>query len=244
MSLIANLFDFKSGSQAFRYSLFAMLAVDTALIVMHLAAYAALYLGWLATVPRAVSLFGDSSSAAELFTYLKWCITVAALTLIFVRCRVPLFLGLAITFAVILTDDALGLHERGALLITARFPDLPKFGLTRHVVGELLVWAILGIGVVGACLWGWLGSPRLWRKAALPFFASFCMLILFAVGIDVMQIPLLRLTDDAFTEHLSFSLNTIESAGEVVVGSLTAAVAIATHVQFDRAKVADAKPIL
>lgn len=234
MSRIANLFDFKGGTRTFRYLFVVLLTLDGVLIGLHLAAFAALHWGWLATIPRAVSLFGDSSSAAELVTYLKWCITVATLTLIFVRCRVPLFLGLAIAYAVILADDALGLHERGALLITAWFPDLPKLGLTRHVVGELLVWAILGIGVVGACLWGWFDSPRVWRRAAWPFLASFGLLVFFAVGLDVMQIPLLRLTDDPLTEHLSFGLNTVESAGEIAVGSLTASIAVATHAQFVR----------
>ena len=223
----------------FRQILVVLLAIDAALIGLHLAAYAALYWGWLTTTPRAASLFGDSSSAAELFTYLKWCATVAALALIFVRHRVQLFLGLVIAYAVVLVDDAVGLHERGAMLITASFPDMPKLGLTRHIVGELLVMATLGIGVTGIFLWGWFASPRLWRRAALPFLASFGMLIFFAVGVDVVQVPLLGLTGEAFTAALSFILRTIESAGEIALGSLTAAVAIATHVQFVQPAVVD-----
>jgi hypothetical protein len=155
-------------------------------------------------------------SYAEIFGYLKILAIVALLISIPRVWKRPIYLAFIAIFTFMLLDDSLELHETWGFFI-AETLGLPPLGRLRPIdPGELLVWTLAGIPLLGAAVAAVLRSPREDRGNGFLLMAALSVLALFAVVADMAHIVLrwaFRGADDLFA--------VIEDGGEQITLSLT-----------------------
>ena len=124
-------------------------------------------------------------------------------------------------FTFMLLDDSLELHETWGFFF-AETLDLPQVGGLRPMdPGELLVWTLAGIPLLGAAVAAVLRSPREDRRNGLLLMAALAVFALFAVVADMAHVVLswaFRGADDLFA--------VIEDGGEQVTLSLMCGLAV------------------
>jgi hypothetical protein len=212
-----------TGARAFLGILAALLAVDAALVLLHVL-HELQDMGVIdggAWLHSRSLLLSEERGYGEIWGYAKALAATAGLLALCWRSRAPVFGALAFTFALIVLDDSLMIHEVfGHRLATGLALD-PSFGLRAQDLGELSVWAMLGVAVVAALAVGFRCSNRRARATAAIFFGLLAALVFVAVGIDMLNIAL----HDAFPgAHRLWPL--AEEGGELVVLSLTCAAAV------------------
>lgn len=160
-------------------------------------------------------------SYAEIFGYLKILAILAMLISIPGVWKRPIYLAFSAIFTFVLLDDSLEVHETLGFLI-AETLDLPPVGGLRPIdPGELLIWTLAGIPLLGAAVAAILRSPREDRRNGLLLMAALAALALFAVVADMAHVVLRRAfrgADDLFA--------VIEEGGEQVTLSLMCGLAI------------------
>lgn len=149
--------------------------------------------------------------------------TAAALLLRRGMQGVPVYLGWSVALLVTMLDDALELHERGGewLVDSVGLPDPP--GLRTQDVGELLVWAGIGVLVLSLLLLTHRRSAEVGRQDSWRLAGLVVLLMSFAVGVDMLHVALPPLPDG-----LEVLVVWVEAAGEV--GSMAAIFAFVVHV--------------
>ena len=212
----------------FRKFFVAMLAADLAFVLLHIALRGFEAAEVIHEVPPLLSVFGDVG-LAERFNHAKWVLIVILMAVLFHRLRVPVFLAFSAIFLLILADDALRLHERGSVLVNAHWPHMPTFGMSSAEMGEVVVWAALGLLTVPVILWGMLATERRWWPQAGLILAGLAGLVFFGVVFDMMQEPLHHIETPGVAYWLLQLAGLVESAGESFFASFTAASAIAIH---------------
>lgn len=202
---------------------FSLLAIDATLMLGHIGGLAAQAAGWVAEVPAWLSTFGDTSPA-ERVNHLKWVAVIGCLVLVWRRTKAPVFLALAIVFAIVLADDALQLHERFGPKIRG------KFGLSGTIAGikasqfaEMVVWAALACIILPLLVLGYRRSSHRWRVAAIFPILGFSAAVFAGVGLDTVQEGVRLIADQTVAAALLLSLQLAECFGESAAASLTAA---------------------
>ncbi len=107
----------------------------------------------------------------------------------------------ALVFGYVLIDDALSLHERYGTLLMRALPLTPVSGLRAQDVGEVLVWA--GVGVLPGALMTRayrVGSPAD-RRYSRTLLALFCALVFFGGVVDTLHGTLLSGVLTALLNH-------------------------------------------
>ena len=129
---------------------------------------------------------GDRS-LIEVLGYLQASAAVVLLVALAVRTRAPVYAGWGVLFACVVIDDAAQLHEIGGerLASTGALTGVP--GLRAEDVGELLVWAGLGVVLLGVLTATWFRSDTASRRTSGRFAAPLLVLVVFAVGIDMVN---------------------------------------------------------
>ena len=211
------------GARAFLRLLVVLLVVDGALILLHVL-HELQDMGvidgraWLASQQL---LLSEERGYGEIWGYAKALTATAGLIALCWRRWAPVFGALAFTFAVIVLDDSLMIHEVFGHRLATALAFEPSLGLKAQDFGELMVWAMLGIMVVAALAVGFWRSNRRARATAAVFFGLFAALVFCAVGLDMLNIAL----HDAFPgAHRLWPL--AEEGGELVTLSLICAAAV------------------
>lgn len=211
-------------SRLFAGALAVLLTVDLVLIVLHVL-HELRDMGLLGDhrlLRNPLLLLSQDRGYGEVWGYAKTLAATAVFIVLAWKHRAPIFGALALTFAVIVLDDSLMLHEVYGYRLAAALALEPRFGLEAQDFGELLVWSGLGVPVAAALLYGFWHSDRQSRALAAIFFGLLAALVFLAVGIDMLHIAL----NDAFRgAHRLWPL--IEEGGELVVLSLACAAAVA-----------------
>lgn len=211
-------------SRLFAGALAVLLTADLVLIVLHILheLRSMGLLGDQQLLRNPLLLLSQDRGYGELWGYAKALAVTAVFIVLAWKRRAPIFGALAFTFAVIVLDDSLMLHEVYGYRLAAALALEPRFGLEAQDFGELLVWSGLGVLVAAALLYGFWRSDRQSRALAAIFLGLLAALVLFAVGVDMLHIAL----SDAFRgAHRLWPL--IEEGGELVVLSLACAAAVA-----------------
>ena len=139
------------------------------------------------------------------------------------RRRVPVYGGWAAALTVVAADDAFEGHERAGLWMSRTFPGLDPPGLRVEDVGELLAWGLVGAVVsFGVYLTHRRSAPDA-RRDSVGLAWLMGLLMVFAVGVDMLHIVL----KGAFDVHwLNMVLISVEGAGEVGVAAVVLAFAL------------------
>jgi hypothetical protein len=211
------------GAPAFPRLLAVLLLVDAALILLHV-----LHelrdmevIGGRAWLASQLLLLSEDRGYGEIWGYAKALAATAGLLALCWRSRAPVFGALGFTFAVIVLDDSLMIHEVFGHRLATALAFEPSFGLEAQDLGELMVWAMLGVVVVAALAVGFWRSNRRARATAAIYFGFFAALVFFAVGVDMLHIAL----SDAFPgAHRLWPL--AEEGGELVTLSLICAATV------------------
>ncbi len=192
------------------------LAIDAVLIALYVAL--AIPRVEAALMPiRPWLILRDDWSAGEIANYAKW--TLGALLLALAARRRPGagLAALSLAMAILLADDAGQLHERGGALL-ARLLSLPSvLGLRAVDLGELLVWAALGVPVLAGFALAWRrGGPR-GRRGVAGLAALLALLVGFAVVADMIHSIILEIGLGGARGDQVAAL--IEEGGEMIVAS-------------------------
>ena len=163
-------------------------------------------------------------SYAERFGYLKTLLILASLISIPRVWNRPVYLAFLAIFAFALVDDALQLHEGFGGWIAAALDLQPLLGLRARDPGELLVWTLAGIPLLGAAVAAIVGSPEEDRRNGILLLAGLAVLASFAVGADMAHVAL----KSAF-RGANDLLTLIEDGGEQITLSLICGLAILIH---------------
>lgn len=214
-----------AGTGIFAGLLAVLLAADGLLILLHIL-HSLHDMRVIGDAGRMVAdrrfLVSEDLGYGEVFGYLKSFAVAVALVACYLRARAPVFAALAFTFAVVVLDDSLRIHEFFGHLTEEALALRPAFGLRAQDLGELMVWSALGAVVAAALAVGFRRSGREARTLASVFLGLIALLVFFAVGIDMLQIAL----GGAFRgAHRVWTV--IEEGGEMATLSLTCACAVA-----------------
>jgi len=136
----------------------------------------------------------------------------------------PVYLAFVAIFVFVLLDDALELHETFGAQIATTLEFRSFGGLRARDPGEVLVWIVAGIPLLGAAAWAIARAPKEDRRNGVLLTGGLALLALFAVGADMAHEVLrntFRGANDLFT--------LIEDGGEQITLSLVCGLAILIH---------------
>jgi hypothetical protein len=163
-------------------------------------------------------------SYAEIFGYFKSILILGALISIPQVWKRPVYLAFVAIFVFVLLDDALELHERFGAQIATVLGFRSFGGLRAQDPGEVLVWIMAGIPLLGAAALAIARAPKEDRRNGVLLTAGLALLALFAVVADMAHEVLqnaFRGANDLFT--------LIEDGGEQITLSLICGLAILIH---------------
>jgi hypothetical protein len=145
---------------------------------------------------------------------------------IFRSTRFTVYAAWAATFVIVALDDLLEIHENGGLKVSeaVTLPDVA--GLRGQDLGELIVWAILGIPLLIAIAVTVRHADARGRRDTVTFFVLMAALVFFAAGLDALH---MAGTDDITTMWDVTPAGVFEDGGELVVLSLLASSAFAAR---------------
>ncbi|RVV97381.1 hypothetical protein EKE94_12510 [Mesobaculum littorinae] len=195
----------------------ALLLFDIVLIAIHVA-----FIATVGAPPDDLSLNSDTS-VSEYGNFFKW---IAIAVLLWRAGRAMPQQGYALlsgAYAILFLDDAGRLHERlgGALVDRLGVPGVA--GLRAQDLGELAIWAALGVLVLTLFALAW-GRSRT-RVRVGQFFALFCALILVGIGLDMVHSLVAGAQPSSW---LDATLAVAEDGGEMLLISATCALAYAS----------------
>jgi hypothetical protein len=176
-------------------------------------------------------------SYAERFGYLKSVVILASLISIPQLWSRPVYLAFIAIFAFVLVDDALQLHEEFGVHIAAALDLQPSLGLRARDPGELLVWILAGIPLLGAAVFAIVGSAEEDRRNGILLIAGLTVLALFAVVADMAHV-VLRMAFQGANDLITL----IEDGGEQITLSLICGLAILIHREVRGRKNLDSAP--
>lgn len=225
-------------SRAMLWSLAALVAVDLAFVLMHVANLLSEH------VPLAAG-FGDANfnietdgGYSEHFEYAKTSACVLALLGCWAWTRQPIYASLAAVFAFVLVDNALQAHEAlGASASALLQPARRLFENAPQALGEVAAYALLGPLVLGLIGLGAALSAARHRLHGLAFMLVLGALSVFGVGVDLLHAASWRLHRAVPT---AFGL--VEDGGELVILSVGCAFSIAVLAAFHAERRARREP--
>ncbi|MCR9138480.1 MAG: hypothetical protein NXI27_20935 [Alphaproteobacteria bacterium] len=216
----------KNGGPTVWKVLIALLLIDMLLIGIYVAlGMADIFLGF-DKMPVFWTISEDFS-AGEIFNYMKWIFMCGSLAVVFYRTRVALFASLSLVFALVFADDSFQIHERGGAFAVNTLGFNPAFGLRAQDFGELTVWAMLGTVALAALAIGFLKSPREFYRYGYFFVAILCGLVVTGMGFDMLNAWDGLDAETALNNSLTGLITIAEDGGEMIVGSVGCAGALA-----------------
>ncbi len=209
---------------AFRRVVVGLLSIDALLLLAPVVAAALVYLGVLDNVPRQLRI-QPVWGLPSLFIYLKWLLISIFLATAWRSNGEPLLLSLALIFALLLIDDSLELHERLGTVVKDSFGYTPAFGLRGDDLGELTIWAIIGVMAFAVFALGyWRSSPE-GRRIGHVFLLGIAGLAAFGIVVDMIGVLVHDLGEGLVNRFVRSFFDYLEDGGELAVASLLLAFA-------------------
>ncbi|MGI0484830.1 hypothetical protein ACN4EK_05275 [Pantanalinema rosaneae CENA516] len=193
-----------------------LLALDLAFILLHIAARMT------HVVPNEPQfLITQDGGYAEQFQYVKLLLIVLGLGLLAIRQRSRIFFTWTGIFLYILLDDALELHERLGFLLEAAW-QLPAIGgLRGQDLGELLVFASVGIISLISLVWSYRTERQpATRRTSVYLFVLLLLFAVFGGVVDMVHMAVSAIASPLWLQRL-FTI--LEDGGEMVMVSIIAA---------------------
>ena len=195
-----------------------VLVLDAALLAWHLmhavgGSPAAMH--WLATSHWSVE---RDRGIPEIYGYLLLGIAIAGLVYLARRRRQPVLYAWAATFALVLLDDEMMVHERGARIIL-RLVGAPEhvFGFRAQDLGEMAIWGAEAVLPLLAVVVLHRRAGRAERELSRVIGLLMAALVFFGVVLDQLH--------SLFWDGIA-AAGALEDGGEMVVMSLLAALVI------------------
>jgi hypothetical protein len=160
-------------------------------------------------------------SYPEIFGYLKILAIIALLISIPRVWKRPIYLAFIAIFTFMLLDDSLELHETWGFFIAETLGLQPVGGLRPIDPGELLVWTLAAIPLLGAAIVAVVRSPGEDRRNGFLLMAALAVFASFAVVADMVHVVLRWAFRGA---HDLFAV--IEDGGEQITLSLMCGLAV------------------
>lgn len=164
----------------------------------------------------------NDGSYIEIFGHTQLLAGAVMLLFLVVTRRSLTFAVWTVLLLVLVIDDFLLVHESGGAMLVNSFALPAVAGLRPQDLGELIVWAAMA-GVLGcALLIAYVVGSESERRDTRTLFGWLCLLIVFAVGVDLLRI--------AVEPHLGYLGNLVvtlvETTGELVAMTL---IVLAVH---------------
>lgn len=157
----------------------------------------------------------------EIYQYIKFALLVVLLLATAGQRRQLGYAAWAVVFFYFLLDDALEVHERlgGRLGFSQAF--LQSLGYRPLDVGELMVSAGVGLGLMALLVFFYLRGDQAFRQTSRDLLLLVGLLAFFGVGVDMAKKPLEHLANH-WGLHRAYGLveGVIEDGGESVAASL------------------------
>lgn len=201
-----------------------VLAIDLAFILAHAATVLLQYFDATQSplVQNHVLTVSREGGPAEIFNYVQTAACALLLGSLFARTRARVYALWAFVFALVVADDALGIHERGGGLLAASLRLSAPAGLRMQDVGEIAVWSAMGLVVAGVWLWARRApGSQADRARGRLLGLAFALLVAFAFGVDVLHSAVHP--DRWYLEH-AFAI--AEDGGEMLALGIAFALAI------------------
>jgi len=210
-------------SRTMLVALAAFLAVDLALLALHVAYVLVTLLGIESAFRDDRFSISEERSYGEMFEYAKTAVAALALSGCWARTRQPVYAALAVLFLVVLLDNAFELHERAGSLLSARFGGTRAlFDYAPQAFGELAYFGLAALAVGGLLLAALPRTAAEHRLAALAFLLLLGALAVFGVGVDLAHAAV-----NDRSRRLSALFGFIEDGGELVILSAVGALSLA-----------------
>ncbi|MCK0509824.1 hypothetical protein [Aromatoleum buckelii] len=150
----------------------------------------------------------------ERYGYAQQVVAVLLLLATYSKRRQPVYLMLALLFAVSVLDDSMALHEAMGDYLSM------NTGISA-ATGELVGWSALGLLPMLAVLLGYLRSDPRSRRDAQVFFVAIVLLLFFAVGMDIVHSVIHQQLG-----RFQTVLTVVEDGGELVTFTLICALSL------------------
>jgi hypothetical protein len=158
----------------------------------------------------------------EWFNYLKTMLLIFLLgRLTWIR-RHSIYAALTVTFAVILVDDMMEIHEEGGKYFKKTLDLEPMWGMRAVDFGEVITWLLLGTVLGPLMLIGLIRAKGIDRTNGLALLIPFAALVFFGLVVDQVY----HILRDAFP-HADVVLGGSEDGGEMLAITLACAMAAA-----------------
>lgn len=154
-------------------------------------------------------------SYAEMLGHAQLLLAAVLLMMLWRRQRSPVYAAWAALLLTVVADDFLAIHETvGGWLV--RVLDLPDIvGLRPQDLGELAVWAVLGVALLLLLAVAHVRSPAADRRITWVLGRLLVLLAVFAVALDMVAVIVERLVPVGVTEAATI----LETTGELMVMS-------------------------
>lgn len=157
----------------------------------------------------------------EIFQYVKFFF-MCILLLDTAKIRHKLgYVAWAVLFFYFLLDDALKVHERLGGRLGFSHPFLQSLGYRPLDVGELIVSAGVGLGLMGLLVFFYLRGDQAFRKTSKDLVLLVGILAFFGVVVDMAKKPLEHLANHLGLDNIYWLVEgVIEDGGESLAASL------------------------
>ena len=172
------------------------------------------------TTPAFLNI-GNDWSAGEILNYLKWTLMIAVFLFAWHVTGLRLYAALAFFACLVLSDDALQLHERGSEMLMSVFPDLRR---DNGSATEIVIWIMIGLLGVSAVWTGLRGAPNSELEKVRMVGLLFVPIIFFGVVVDAMH----AVAESQGHHKASWILLLVEDGGEMLAISVLAAHVVAS----------------
>ena len=211
-----------------KVSFLTLATIDIVLILLTTAGLLLKLGGHLESVPSRLMITHDWSYG-EMFNYAKWFTAVCLCLALWRHTSSLLYAGFAVTFAILLADDALQIHEN----LGARLADLggpgAQLGLRARDFGELQVWFVLGLIVVGALVVGFRWGRRQDWGVGIALVGALSGVVFCGALVDMIAVAFNKMMPDGMlTTLILWAMHLLEDGGEMIFASLCLAVLVST----------------
>lgn len=211
---------------SFRTLLLLLLAIDFAFIAVNVIAVLSYDASMIDAVPTYLKITEDLQPPED-FNYLKWLVIAVALVWLAVRDRWLAPILWAAVFAMILSDDALQVHERlGSIL--SDWLSIPDNTLVYGKdLGEILVFGLMGLVTLAVAVFLLSRRDAPSRRMNKRYFIIILALGFCGVGFDAIHAIIQHLTGTSALATLAQQvLGMMEDGGEMLVGSFAVAITL------------------
>jgi len=180
---------------------------DLAFILLH-------FVNELTPTSRNLLSIAKDRSYAELYQYVKFLWIITLLAKIARDRKTVHYVTWVLVFTYFLFDDALKIHELGGDFIAEKLDFTPPLGLRLEDIGELVVSATAGVGLLALVMWTYKSGSVVFRKISQDIALLILLMVIAGVVVDMLHSAI------KVGGAVGFALGVIEDGGEMLAASL------------------------